>query len=201
MLNKFNDLISFTELAEKNRKYAPGTADGLRASIRKFEAISNEEEKDSLEVFISRLDQIFRIFVDKYKSEMTLASMNTYKQRIKKVIDEYNKYGKNPEKMSSWTPNTISRSPKNNKQKSNRNEQTLKNTSSAEGISSDDSSQQTKFEIPLNENERAIIYTPAIITTSQIAKIKGYINYLESFAIEDKNIDEQKETSRSGQSE
>lgn len=101
-MNKFQELYSFIKSAVKNHKYAENTAMGHRAALKLFEFQLNENEKDSVALVKKNIEGISsKVFMQNQK-RITAQSLNTYKLRVVKVIEDYEKYGINPVKMDSW---------------------------------------------------------------------------------------------------
>jgi len=97
-----NNVLEFISVASKNRIYPPGTADGYKAAVKMFDAELNEEERESLNIFLERFDKIYSEVVRKNQAKMKMQSLETYKIRVRKVIDDYMSYGQDPSKMISW---------------------------------------------------------------------------------------------------
>jgi len=98
---KIKDLYDFIERAEKNRKYVPNTALGLKAALRLFDAEANNEELGSIDKFKENIEQIYHGVSLKNKN-MAASSLATYKARVLKVIQDYEKYGADPTKINTW---------------------------------------------------------------------------------------------------
>src|SRR5579859_3509804 len=93
------DLISFINLAEHNRKYSSNTAFGYKAALKRFAEVLNEDEGNSLQLVEDHFPQIVNSFYNKHGGEVTAASMDVYKKRVKKVIQDYKKWGTN---LADW---------------------------------------------------------------------------------------------------
>lgn len=182
-MNNFQSLFSFIDVAEKNRKYPPATANNLRGALRKIEAELHDEEKTSIDKLLENINQIFQTLYQKDSTSMTASSIETYKSRIKKVIAEYKKYGMNSTSMNSWNP-TIKMRQKIEKKDSekalDKNEQ-----SSNQETERSSTNNITKFELPLRENVKAVILLPGDITRSEVGKIEAYITFLKTIAKDD----------------
>jgi ribosomal protein S20 len=120
-MNKFEELYNFIDRAVKSRKYPENTGIALKTGLKLFEKELNEEEKASIDEFKKNLNQISNSIFSKGK--FNAASLATYKSRIIKVINDYEKYGKDATKMANWSPKVIVRPkrqlPKDETQKSN----------------------------------------------------------------------------------
>lgn len=107
----FQALYEFIDRAVKNRKYPPNTALGLKAALKLFEPVLNEDELGSIEKFKENLEQIYHAVSSKNK-EITASSLATYKSRIVKVVREYEQYGADPTKMNGWSLKPVIRQKK-----------------------------------------------------------------------------------------
>ncbi|MBX4192091.1 hypothetical protein KW798_01245 [Candidatus Parcubacteria bacterium] len=59
-MQDFKKLTEFVNFAAKNRKYPESTAQGLRAALKLFDQELSDEERNSLQLFKERFDQIER---------------------------------------------------------------------------------------------------------------------------------------------
>jgi len=100
-MENFNNLYDFIDLAKINRKYPENTANNLRSALKIFEKELNADELKSVSMIASSIEEIFRgvVMANKNKS---IISLNTYKARLLKVINDYKKYGIEPGKMQNW---------------------------------------------------------------------------------------------------
>lgn len=110
-MQNFQTLYEFIDRALKNRKYAPNTALGLKAALKLFEAEIHDEERDSVQKFKDNLEEIYHAVASKNKN-VSADSLLTYKYRVVRVIGDYEKYGVDPTKMSTWTKKTVVRQKK-----------------------------------------------------------------------------------------
>ena len=97
----FND---FVNAAERSRKYPRNTAIGYRAALRLYEQVLKDEEKESIDTFKERLEDISSEVYHNNISQMTAGSIATYKSRVFRVLGDYEKYGREPAKMANWKP-------------------------------------------------------------------------------------------------
>jgi len=95
-------LYEFIDLAEKNRKYPANTAHGRRAALNLFDTVLTQDEKESLTLIQERMKEIYLSLISKHKDVFSMASLNTYKGRFLKVIEDYKRYGVNPDNMVHW---------------------------------------------------------------------------------------------------
>lgn len=107
-MTTFKDLYAFIDKAIKSRKYPENTGQALKAALGLFEDELKEEESNSLELFKKNLGEIYRSICSKNHTH-TAGSLATYKSRILRVIDDYEKYGVDPTLMANWTPKTRNR--------------------------------------------------------------------------------------------
>ena len=179
MNNTYQSLYEFIDSAEKSRNYPENTADALKAALRLFESELQDEEKDSLETFKNHLEQIYSSVFNKNKSKYTIATLETYKRRIKSLLNDYDKYAHDPSKMASWDrkPRVVKR----NKNSSSFAKQTEDNRNLNEDQMKP-SSTLTRFELPLRADVKAIILTPSDLTKDDVKKLRGYIDYLDVLA-------------------
>jgi hypothetical protein len=105
MTASIKDLYDFIDTALRNRKYPPNTAQGYKAALRVFDAELNAEEKASVEKTLSNIDQISNLIFSKNK--ISAGSLATYKSRLIKVVNDYEKYGTDATKMANWNPKVI----------------------------------------------------------------------------------------------
>jgi len=101
-MKKFSDLYEFIDFAKSNRKYPENTANGLKSALKIFEKELNIDELNSIDLVEDNIEEIFINVVSKNKNK-GIGSLNTYKARLLKVINDYQKYGVNPSKIQGWT--------------------------------------------------------------------------------------------------
>lgn len=174
----FQNLIEFVDVAEKNRKYGPNTALAFKAALRLFEKELNEQEKESVDVFRDRLEQISQVVHRVNSSKFTASTIETYKRRIKSLLKDYYLYAEDPSKMAAWNrPARVVR--RKSKTASDQGEK-VQTASEAIDLSTSASIPMTRFELPLRPSVKAIVLTPSDITNDETKKLKKYIEYLES---------------------
>ena len=100
-MNKYSDLYDFIDFAKGNRKYPENTANGLKSALKIFEKELNIDELNSVDLVEDNIEEIFISVVGKNKDK-NIGSLNTYKARVLKVIQDYQKYGVNPSKIQNW---------------------------------------------------------------------------------------------------
>jgi len=106
-MKKFEELYDFIDRAINSRNYAENTGISLKTALRLFEKELNDEEKNSIDKFSKNIEQIYHSVCSKNK-KFSAGSLATYKSRVIKVITDYEKYGADPTKMSSWPKKAVS---------------------------------------------------------------------------------------------
>jgi len=101
-MNILDKLYEFIHLAEKNRKYPQNTAHGKRAALKLFETVLHADEVESLELIEERMKEIYLSLISKHKDTFSIQSLNTYKGRLLKLIQDYKKYGADPQALARW---------------------------------------------------------------------------------------------------
>lgn len=185
MADTFKDLFDFIDRASKNRKYLPNTATSFRTPLRIVEVELTDEEKASVGLLKERLDQIFHTIFSK-NSNLSAASLEVYKRRIRNLISDYEKYGKDSSKMANWNREVIFK--KISKAKNTGKQLYIEddNEQNSEGlveVISDMGNDMIKFELPFDDGTTALIFTPRNLTKSKLHRIKGYITYLETSVV------------------
>jgi hypothetical protein len=100
-------LDAFVQRAEKLGKYRPGTAAGLRAALQALKAGLTTEEPDTEGYIQDRYEEILHRQVE--RAELAPNTLQTYLQRVGRVVQEFQLYGKNPKAMLAWTPKKVER--------------------------------------------------------------------------------------------
>ena len=101
-MDNLKQLYDFIHLAQKNRKYPNNTAHGKRAALKLFETVLHPDELESLQLIEERMKEIYLSLISKYKDDFSIQSLNTYKGRLLKLIQDYKKYGQNPHAFNNW---------------------------------------------------------------------------------------------------
>jgi len=174
------ELLDFIETAERNRKYPSGTAAGRRSALRLFETELNEEEKESLDTLKKNIEQIYQNVFNKNKSNMSAKSLVTYKLRLLSLIKDFEKYGQDPTKLSSWN-RPVRKYKKKDAEKENKQESS-RSESKQEVLLPEKGADFSRFELPLRPGIKAIIIVPTDISKSEVDKLRSYINFLDSIA-------------------
>ncbi len=110
-MKKFEVLYDFVDKAIKSRKYPENTGISLKTALKLFEGESNEQELNSVDEFRKNLDQIYQSVFTKNK-KLSAGALATYKSRVLKVLNDYEKYGVDATKMANWSPKIIIRAKK-----------------------------------------------------------------------------------------
>jgi len=101
-MNILTSLQDFIDLAQKNRKYPANTAHGKRAALKLFETVLHPDELESLELIEERIKEIYLSLISRHKDKFSIQSLNTYKGRFVKTIQDYKRYGLSPDAFTRW---------------------------------------------------------------------------------------------------
>lgn len=164
---KVSDIYDFIDRAVKSRQYAENTALGLKAALRLFEKYLNEEEKQSVEKIKANLDQIYNQVFNKNK-DMSAGSLATYKFRVRKVINDYEQYGKDATKMASWSPKRVTRS--------GRKKGSTDEAKSLDALSSSVPGSSHRIELALRADTKCLLIIPMDLNANDVKKIKGVLD-------------------------
>lgn len=104
-------IYEFIDHAIKSRKYPENTGSSLKTALKLFEVELNDDERNSIDLFINNIEQIYQNVFAKNKN-FSASSLAVYKSRVLKAINDYKKYGIDPTKMANWTPKVVTRSRK-----------------------------------------------------------------------------------------
>jgi hypothetical protein len=168
-MNKFSDLYDFVDLAQSNRKYTESVANNLKSSLKIFGKELTEEELGSVNLIKDRIEEIFNNVANNNKDK-SIGSLNTYKARLLRIINDYKKYGANPGKIQGWTVNKRQFTPLlNNKDKKDKSLSLPTNTP-VESVH--------KIELLLTNNFIATLLIPKNITAEDAKIIKAVIDSL-----------------------
>ncbi len=189
-------LISFIDLAERNRKYQPNTAQGYKAALRRLEEVLNEDEIISFQLVEERFPQIMDAFFKKHQGEVSASSMDVYRKRIQKLLKDYKKWGPNLKDWSSWVV-SVPKARHSSKDGSDtnpaivvsQNGQTVEDIDNIKTLQNAESGSRytlsTRFEIPLRPGVLAFVSTPSDLTKNEAKKIQKYVDYLIEISRED----------------
>jgi hypothetical protein len=100
-------LKEFLSKAEKLGKYPRNTAVAMQSALRVVEEGLLPEEPGSPEYLIEHLEEIFNRQLQKL--ELTEGSLQAYIGRVRRVINDYQKYGLDPKALLAWKPKIIQR--------------------------------------------------------------------------------------------
>ncbi|HET7099229.1 MAG TPA: hypothetical protein VFI61_03290 [Patescibacteria group bacterium] len=181
-MNSIGTLNEFVDMALRNRKYASNSAYGYKAALKIFDEELSDEERNSLDLFKERFDQIFSTIVNKKSKVFSISSLQTYKFRVLKVLSDYEKYGKDPSKMSSWSPNVRKINP--SKIKIERDNESKQLEAESETISEVGYS---RHEYSLRPSKKLIISYPSDFTLEEANSVKSFAEYLISMKSENKS--------------
>lgn len=173
MAQNIQSLYDFIERATKSRKYPENTAQGLKAALKLFDAVLNQEERQSLETFENNIEQIYHSVSSKNGKNFNASTLAVYKSRILKLLSDYGKYGVDPTKMAIWTPKVINRSPKKQHPATS-----TENTSEINDLLPVTAVGMHKIELALRPGVKSIIIVPTDMTDTEGAIIKGVLESL-----------------------
>ncbi len=169
-MDEFNKLYEFVDLAKKNRKYPANTAHGKRAALKLFDTVVTPDERESLKLLEERMDEIYLSLIGKHKNSFSMKSLNTYKGRFLKVIQDYKRYGKEPDAIVHWEA-------KHRKYTVRDIKDDAKDTS-LHNLSFPTHKGVHKLDISLQSGETCSIQAPSAISKKDAQKIKDVLDAL-----------------------
>lgn len=174
MVDVVQSLEEFLEAAERNRKYAPNTAYGIKAALKIFVQELTSEERESLDLFKERLDKIYQNVYNKNKTKVSAASLELYKWRLTKFLNDYQNYGIDPSKMVNWNPQRRMRIKKDKvKQVPSQSNPLIEETSALPVMNV---AEQTSF----RPSKNVFISYPLDFTLEEAKSIQSFAGYLIS---------------------
>ena len=173
-MKKFSDLYEFIDFAKSNRKYPENTANGLKSALKIFEKELNIDELNSVDLVEDNIEEIFINVVSKNKNK-GIGSLNTYKARLLKVINDYQKYGVNPSKIQGWTAK-INKAPVHKTSKKDIADKEEDKNQTA--LSDHTNTPVHKIELSLRDNIKSIIHIPKDISPRETKMIKDILDSL-----------------------
>src|SRR6266702_4039270 len=177
-----DDLKSFINRAEKNRKYAQNSAIGARVALGYFEKELNEDEKESIEKFMANFDAIYANVIRKNQDKLSPGSLLVYKRRVSGLLKDYDSYASDPSKFVAWSQTRKINIKKKSKLEKANSAPTDKNNIEKDSNNSSEKEGVTKSEVPLRPGVKAVIWVPDELTPNDVEKIKLYIEYLGQLA-------------------
>ena len=177
MKNNFQALYDFIDRATKSRKYPENTAKALRAALKLYEPILNEDELNSLEKFTENFEQITSSMFNKNANRFSASSLPAYKSRAQKVLNDYSKYA-DPAKMSNWSPKKISRSVKVKKVDTENLTNIDKAPLFAHNTLESIPENMHKIELALRSDTKFIVIVPRDINKNEAKTLKTIIDSL-----------------------
>jgi len=102
-MDNFKTLYNFLEFSKNNKKYTDPVANNIKSALKIFEHELTEEEAGSIDLAQQNIEEIF-LGVVGHNKQKSIASLNAYKARVIRVMQDYQKYGKNPSKIQTWEP-------------------------------------------------------------------------------------------------
>lgn len=176
-MKTIKDLYEFIEVATRNRKYPTSTAQGLRAAVKLFDSELNDDERDSLDKIKANLDQIYQGVFAKNKN-FTAASLATYRSRLLKVINDYEKYGTDPTKMANWNPKVIVRRPKKVKSTQDKTVGRAESPQNSAGDTAPTPGNMHRLELALRPGVKFIVIIPQDIKETEAATLNALLTSL-----------------------
>lgn len=179
-MSAISDLRDFIATAEKNRKYAPGTAVGRKAALSLFDKELNENERESIELLEQHLPQIYNTVFQKYKTKMATSSLQTYKKRMESLLREYKQFA-DPAEFHSWNPSTRNTSGRAKQAASKAATSTTQNVvvhhSSGTEVGLENGTE--RFEIVIGDGRKGILIFPANRSETDVAKLQKLVDFLK----------------------
>jgi hypothetical protein len=172
MSENFKDLYHFIDIAKTNRKYPDNTANNLKSALKIFEKELNADESKSIKMVESSIEEIFRDVAIANKNKSIL-SLNTYKARLLKVINDYKKYGADPAKIQKWNVKTKKSTPLLIKK-----DKTDKENISLSNFINSPVDNLHKIEIALESGNKAVLSIPRELKRTDAEIIKAVVNSL-----------------------
>lgn len=176
MTATIKDLYDFIDTAHRNRKYPLNTAQGLRAAVKLFDAELNDEERKSVDTVKNSLEQIYQsIFT---KNKMTASSLTTYKSRFLKVINDYEKYGTDPTKMTNWNPKIIVRAKRTAEKPTEKQNDNQERDDSDNGYNDVIPTNMHKIELALRVDAKFVLIIPRDLKLTEVNTLNAILTSL-----------------------
>jgi hypothetical protein len=170
-------LKEFIDSARRSRKYPDNTAAAFKVALRLFESELNEEEKASVEKLKENLDRIYAAVFDKNKTKYSSGSLDAYRKRVSKLINDYLTYGVDPSKMNSWSP-PVRRVTARRSSKHQAEQSSAQYASTPLGDVTPTATPGTaQLDWPFdNKGRKAVLILPVDLSASEADTIKGLID-------------------------
>jgi hypothetical protein len=165
-------LKEFVESANRSRKYPDNTAMALKTALRLFETELREEELYSIEKFKENLDHIYQSVFEKNKTKYSSGSLDAYKRRVSRLLNDYLKYGTDPVKMNNWSPAVRKISARAQKKSA---QETIKGSNGEDDSSVIRSEKGTRIDWPLTNGRNVTLVLPDDLTGQEATVIKSLI--------------------------
>ena len=104
------NLREFINKAAKLGKYPRNTAVGLFAAVKIVEEGVLADEPDDPKYIAEHLEEIYNRQMNKLN--LSSASVETYIDRVKRVLSDYLQYGSDPKAFLAWKPRIVQRAPR-----------------------------------------------------------------------------------------
>lgn len=173
MSDTITALKEFIDAAKRSRKYPENTAAALKTALRLFEAELNDEEKGSVEHFKGNLDRVYRDVFERNKTKYSSGSLDTYRKRVSKLINDYLAYGQDPAKMNNWSPPV--RKPSISVSRPKVSPKQIDEVSPAQEEDGLVIGPGARIDWPLSEGRKAILILPPDLTAQEAETIKSLV--------------------------
>jgi len=190
MPNQIDRITDFVDKAVRNYKYSGETGTTLKRAVALFADVMQEDETASIDLVKDRLDDIMNRIDVKFPNKYTVSSLMVFKSRALRAINDYQNYGLDATKMSSWSPKTSKRS--TSEAKKPISVTTHDNAVTAELYSTpamlpkpmDYNSVQNSqtLELPLQNSRMVTIYYPTDLTVAESQKIGKVLESIASLS-------------------
>ncbi len=173
-------LREFIETAERSRKYPQSSATAFKVALNLFAGHLNQEELSSVETFSKNLEQIYGAVFNANKTKYSSGSLATYRARVMKVLADYNRFGKEPQKFTSWEPKLRKFATRSRKSSSDAESTLVGSQTGSVGViplQPGDNSVD-RLELSLSDGRRAFIIVPRGLNPEDTEKIRGGVNFL-----------------------
>ena len=177
-MSAVSDLRDFIAAAEKNRKYAPGTAVGRKAALSLFDKELNENERESIDLIEQHLPQIYSSVFQKNKTKMAASSLQTYRKRMEALLREYKQFA-DPAEFDSWNPATRKTSARAKRDASKAVRSTPPEEERLSTVNLSPGSGVERFEIVIGDGRKGVLIFPSDRTEKDVAKLQKLVDFLK----------------------
>jgi hypothetical protein len=175
MSNTVEILNNFIETAKRSRKYPESSAAGFKVALRLFESELNDEEKQSIETLKENLDKIYNAVFEKNKTKYTASSLDVYRKRVSKLINDYLSYGADPTKFNSWSP-LVRKTPVRKQKEPSATALAPKPSNDSSSTKDSDDRYGTRIEWPFDNDRKAILILPPDLSSNEAKTVKSIVD-------------------------